>query len=315
MIPEGYKYASFALHTGIGAIGDPAVIAPGLVVSSKPFISVPEHWTASLGTFALSALADADVHITAFAPSKTLELLDQENERLRSRVQHVYSGLLLGTPGIRVLHGRSLTGSHHPDGDFDLRSTYQLNNVYHVVGASRDTRIEAKHLRLAHEIGEGLRGQRSSENAQGHGDFGRFKRCISAMYSCVESRTLTHRLHQAVRVIEGIMGAGNERFSDAHIPRIKNHLLLGASDLLALPRTLYTLRSKVEHLYGEEAAVRLAELLDTPDPKASYVRFAAATHAAEFLAHSRGLVKKCVNARQAAAFWVGDTAGISMPSA
>ena len=28
----------------------------------------------------------------------------------------------------------------------------------------------------------------------------------------------------------------------------------------------------------------------------------------------RGLVKKCVNARQAAAFWVDDTAGTSMPS-
>lgn len=28
-----------------------------------------------------------------------------------------------------------------------------------------------------------------------------------------------------------------------------------------------------------------------------------------------GLVKKCVNARQAAAFWVDDTAGTSRPSA
>jgi hypothetical protein len=30
--------------------------------------------------------------------------------------------------------------------------------------------------------------------------------------------------------------------------------------------------------------------------------------------HVGGLVKKCVNARQAAAFWVGETAGTSTPS-
>ncbi len=286
MIPPGYKYATLALRTGLSALGADVELAPGLVVTPKPPLTIPEHWSRSLGSFALDALEDADLHITAFGPSSSPEILDDENERLRSRVEHVYAGLLLGVPGIRILHGRSMTGAHRPQREIDLRSTHQLNQVYQVVGAARESRVGARHLRLAYEIGEGLRGQRRAERRDDFGDFARFKRCISAMYACIESQTLAYRLHQAVRVVEGLMGAGHEHFNHAHASRLKRHVLSDAPDRHDLPYTLYTIRSKVEHLYGESTAVQEAKLLSAPDPQAAYVYFAAATHSAEFLAHA-----------------------------
>ncbi len=286
MIPPGFKYATLALHTGMSAVGEDIELAPGLIVTAKAPIAIPEHWTTSLGTFAVNALAEADVHITAFAASTAPEILDEENERLRSRVEHVYAGLLLGTPGVRVLYGRSMTGAHRPDREVDLRSTHQLNQVYQVVGFPRDARILPIHIRQAYEIGEGLREQRRAERRDGFGDFARLKRCISAMYACIESRTLAHRLHQAVRVVEGVMGAGHEHFNSAHTPRLKRHVLRDWQKLHALPYTLYTIRSKVEHLYGEVAAVMEANLIDDLEPRAAYVHFAAATCSAEVLAHA-----------------------------
>lgn len=286
MIPPGHKYATISLNTGMSALRDAVDLAPGLTVARSAPAVIPDHWTRSLGSFALASLAEADVHITAVAPAKASEVLDEENERLRSRVEHVYAGLLIGTPGVRVLYGRSLTGAHRPNDEIDLRSTYQLLNVNDVLGTSREMVLEAKHFRQAHHLGERLRQQRRAENRDGHGDFGRIKRCISALYSCVESNRLDHRLHQAVRVIEGIMGAGHEDFGKAHVPRLREHVLSDAPEALELPTTLYKLRSKIEHLWGATAAVVAADLAPAGAVREAFVRFSQATHAAEFLAHA-----------------------------
>ena len=82
------------------------------------------------------------------------------------------------------------------------------------------------------------------------------------------------------------------------------------------------------HWSGEPLDIRLRNLslggvsfyTGTPLTVGARVRVTAAAFDAEVEVvqcnrREGGLVKKCVNARQAAAFWVGDTAGISMPSA
>lgn len=287
MIPENYKYACVALHTGMSVLqAERITLADGLFVSRRLPAEVPAHWKSWLGSNELEELAEADVHITAVAPSNAPEILDEENERLLAAVQHVYAGLLIGTPGVRVFYGRSLTGAHRPVEGIDLRSTQRLNTVNNVVGSSQSTVIADGHLRLAHQIGERLRWMRRAEMRDGFGDFGRLKRCISALFSSIESPRLDHRLHQAVRVIEGVTGAGKEDFRRNQMPRLLAHILCDEPRLTALPGTLYTLRSKVEHLYGASTAVIAAGLARAGEERDAYVRFAQATHSAEFLAHA-----------------------------
>jgi hypothetical protein len=286
LIPTQTKYATLALQTHMCGITEAFEVAPGVFVSREAPYTVPEHWTAWLGSFAIEDLAEADVHITAFGRSETLDELNLENRRLASKVQHLYAGLLISTPGLQMTYGRMLSGAHRADRGIDVRQSQQQNNVYRVLGTNAATVLTAGHFARAHRLGECLREQRRREGRDGIGDFGRLNRCIRAMYSCVESRNLEHRLHQAVRVVEGLLGSGKEEFGDHHLPRIVEYVLADCPDLHELPRTLYTLRSKVEHLYGAGAAVVAAKLAKKDEERSAYVRFAQATHAAEFLAQS-----------------------------
>lgn len=236
-------------------------------------MGLPEHWREWLGSFEARDLAGSDVFITATAPSAQLDILDGENEALRRRAQQVYTGLLIATSGIRVHHGRSLTGAVRGS-EADLRQSQALDLVYSVVGTSRAPAVSPGHLTHAVEVARGLAAIQRLEGTPEYGDCGRLKRALNALYACLGSRHLDHRLHQAVRVLEALMSAGEENFR-AVMKRRAARLLGDAPEIAGWPDALYQIRNKVEHMYGPIRAVQLAKLIGPDEPQsAALVLFA-----------------------------------------
>lgn len=290
-IADGHKYACIALTTGMSALSptETVTLAPGVVATRTPPVGLPTHWREWLGAIEARDLDAGDLFITATAPSARPEVLDGENEMLRHRARRHMTGLWIVTPGLRITHARDLSGAAHK-GDVDLRATQQLDMVFCSPGTPAGAVVGRPQLGDAAAVARGLDQTRRLAGTEGYGDFARVRRALNALYNCIRSPQLDHRLHQAVRVLEALLVPGKGATGD-HLAKRAPRFLGSEPRYTELLRTLYTLRSKVEHLYGPVAAVRLALPGEpAPDELTAFMWFARATYTAEFIA--RGMLTR-----------------------
>lgn len=286
-LPPDSAYACLALSTGMVSSALPSEFSLGddVVASRRAPVGLPDHWREPLGSIECRRLEAADLFITTTRSLTWPAKEEEPRERLDRRTLRFYTALIIAVPGLKVTHAR-LLGGEFRDGVLTLDRTAMFPQTNSVAGTPASAHVGLAHLKDVSAVARGSAAVRRLGGTPEVGDFRRLKRAVHALRSCVESPYLDHRLHQAIRVLEALLAPGKGATGKAMATRASK--LLGDmewhSDLI---QKLYTLRSKVEHLYGPAEAIRLAWRDSPPaDDRAGYVHFADATHTAEFLARA-----------------------------
>jgi hypothetical protein len=240
LIPPGYKYATIGLPIGDGHLDLIAGVelGPYVITPTLP-VGVPAHWREWLGSIQISRLEDCDLFVTVRSHSTAPEILDSENESLRDLSNRFYQGLLITIHNIRHGIGRFLTGANR-DGQLDVRSTNEYPEVRHIL-FSPQSDIDQSALEMAAQIAEAF------GRLHDVGPHNRIWRLQRAFYAAVGAAEVGERIHQLVRVVEGLVYPRVGQSRDDFIQRTKLFIGPGYEQLTG---DLYDIRSSVEHLHG-----------------------------------------------------------------
>lgn len=262
ILRPGQKYACMAL-TVQGLDPDvPAItpLAPGVWALRTSPLGLPGHWKEWLGELETSELDEANLYLFASADAKAIEVLDAENEILRTRVLRHYHGLLIATFGIRIDYARMLTGAVETNG-VSVRSTQAYPRIPQLASFPLHIRVTRTHLALAANVSEGI------AQAREEGELARLWRMLHAFYAALQTSDIGVRCHQLVRTVEGIIlpakGGAGKTFGE------RGSLLTGEPGVYKTTlRDLYEVRGKLEHLHGPLTAIRAAFERKSPADKA-----------------------------------------------
>lgn len=206
-------------------------------MTSWPPFDVPEHWRERLGKFRTDAIAGSRLFLTAIAPSNAPEILDQENRVLQRAVERLYLAYLITAGPIHHREAFAATGAIH-DGAADVRGVRHLAAVYRTAGMfSRPV------TRGALDTAVTIAGRMAEWKPSG--PHGRIERVYRAFCSGVQSQNLPERLHQFVRVLEGLFKTGQGRGRVEFKERLADLVGPGHDEVADV---FYKTRSAVEHL-------------------------------------------------------------------
>jgi hypothetical protein len=236
-VVRGNKFAILALPNGRGGGAPRSIVLPdGYAVSQDLPATALDTWLENIGHFHRDELAQCNFFLWALAPSRSPEVLDDENRTLVRRVYYFFLGLLLATPFFSAGRLTSLTGAN-ADGTTRVRSLTTYGRTWFTLGAPPPN-VDLAKIRLATSLARTL----SQHDRRRRGK--RFERAMRAFRLACESSDLDERFHQFVRAAEGLAAPRNavqftDRLARLCSGRCRNHL-----------KQIYRLRSGIEHLHG-----------------------------------------------------------------
>jgi hypothetical protein len=268
-IPPAHKYATLALDTNHVDLQftEPLNLGDDLWVTGELSAGLPEHWQTSLGSLRVDDLKRADLFLMSYRASEHPDVLDAENQRLQEAMQRLYFGLLMAAPFIGHQDGTRLTGARR-DADPDVRQVERFEPVLSARGC-HGAPLNDVVFRLAKTIADGI------ANIQGSGEHSRVWRMVRAFYLAMQANEFGNRIHQFVRCVEGFVFPVKAK-TEAQM-KSRTELFLGPTQH-GLMKTLFDVRSAVEHLHGPYRIVH------DPDRRRADLRLAELSFKAEALA-------------------------------
>jgi hypothetical protein len=234
-LKDGEKFAIIALQAQVEVssvfhAGD----SSGLWASTTTPVLFDKNWKSWLGSIRAEHLSDAGLFLIAEAPSATLDILDQDNAKLKRDVYWFYLGLLLSVRLATSDDPLLLTGATRR-GHSDVREVGSVTGAALIAGL-RPQPATPDSLTRAGAIATAL--QDWSEA----GGFWRFNHLLQIYASARENPDPLERIHQFSRCVEGLIAGKTKRqFIDL------TETFIGANWQKEMSR-IYDVRSAVEHL-------------------------------------------------------------------
>ena len=204
-------------------------------------VGLEDHWQEWLGSLRAKDIQQSNFVLCTTTPSRTPEVLDQENIDLTQRLYYVMYGLLLqGVP--QYDKGYTLTGAN-VGGEIQIRQYGELNKYLpsyempvFLVGVAETNR--------ALSIGNKLQ-----PIYQAGDDWLRLRTGLSVLFQGSEERDSGDRLHQFVRALEALIkpDVGTSRTQFAH--RAQTFAIANPEAQETLLQ-IFDIRSKVEHMHS-----------------------------------------------------------------
>jgi hypothetical protein len=270
-IPPAHKYAILALDTNHVDLQftEPLDLGDDLWVTGEMPVAVPDHWREWLGSLRVDELKDSGLFLFSHRAAEQPDSLNSENQRLVAAVTRLYFGLVIAVPYLGHDDGTMMTGARR-DADPDVRQVTRFQRILSACGC-QGAELNGATFRLAKAVYDGLAG------IEGGGEHSRVWRIVRAFYEGMQDNQFGNRIHQFVRCVEGFVFP-DEGDTRRHMIS-RTELFLGPRHH-ELMRTLFNVRSAVEHLHGPyrvvndadrgRADLRLAELSFKAEALARY---------------------------------------------
>ena len=199
-LKDGDKFAVLALPR---AQVEEARLEDDFWVTHALSLSVADHWRKWIGEVRIKELEDAGCFVVASQRSRTLSVLDAENQLLLTRVTEFLNALtMVQTPACSA-SPMLITGSR-TDGELSVRqmATLQIPVKLRFSTAAIMQGIDQPTLRIAFSVAGALANVRCSTS------YVRLKRAIPAFLSGIQDPRVEERLHQFCRCIDGVILSG-----------------------------------------------------------------------------------------------------------
>ncbi len=210
-----------------------------------PPVDIGRLWRERIGSIHGDRIADANLWFVAKRPSRSPEVLDQENKDLKDEVWHLFLGLLvLGSPFYEG--GYLLTGAH-VDGAPNVRQYSEIHQ-YLVSFDAHPLIVGQPEIVAAARVKGGLRGVYCSLNRR------RLQRGITVFLKGLKEDSAIARLHQFVRAVEAVVKPAPPGIKARMVKRCRI-FTGGDPNAESVIGECYELRSKEEHLLDWEDAL------------------------------------------------------------
>jgi hypothetical protein len=258
-IEDGEKFALIGMRLDSDR-GLRRLCLPGyLSVLTDAEFELPDFWREWLGTARVENVKECNLFLLAKMPSKTLSVLDNENQILERRTHTFFLGLILASKFTAFERPILATGSRVA-GEIDIRSFGEMDRPLGSI-VHDETPIGESQLRQAAEIAGSLQ----SFDGSWKPDHWRFFRCHSIYHCARANRDMLDRIHQFTRCIEGLIASKQGETKRKFKSRTEIFIGSNFHDLMG---ELYEVRSDIEHLHENKyleardraTSVRLAEL-------------------------------------------------------
>lgn len=237
-VSDGKKFALLGLNMNIEHDAKPQ-LPPNYGILQQQF-DMPPNWKEWMGTERIGEIEACPAFLYVTMPSSNIDVLDGENQKLRSMIGHWFTGLLLSGKFV-AMDDPFVIGGSHSRGELDVREFATLMPVGRGIVETMPN-ITAYDLEQALTIGEGLAAIVERKNAE----HWRLRRCIAIYQQGRSERDILNRLHQFVRCIDGLIvseqGKGERQFKS------RTKLFIGPAHE-ELMGNIYRMRSAIEHLH------------------------------------------------------------------
>jgi hypothetical protein len=240
-IPDRHKFAALSL-CGTGATFEmPEVLAvsSGLIATRALPFTVTPWWLEQLGKLAAEELKRADLYLLAVAPSKSLSVLDGENQSLEEQCRNFFYGLLIAVP-LSTEQAPQLTTGSMESGKATFRQIGRFERPSYIYGTPAPD-ISSQDMEHAAFYGKEIQ-----SIAGRQGLYGRAVWALNCFMTAVTAGHVYERMRNSVRTMEAFLlpdpGKTERQFKS------RTELFLGPKqhDLIA---TIYSIRSCIEHLH------------------------------------------------------------------
>lgn len=243
-VARGAKFAACFLSQCVVADDVPGAgveVAAGIWAARRFGAELERHWPVWLGTLTIDQLKKAGLALYVTACSSQPEILDDENEFLKLRIERVYQALLIQVvPDFSK--GFSVTGAN-VNGEVQIRQFGSLRPA--IRSSSLRRRVTLADVRGAVTLAPRLQ---FLQEQGGVDRWARLRRSIRVLFFGTEiENSAGDKLHQFVRVLEGLTlpREGQSTADFAHRCQTFARVRTNSKTL----RQLYELRNHVEHMH------------------------------------------------------------------
>lgn len=209
------------------------------------FWTLPEHpfdldnrWRDWIGKIRADQVDRCNFFLLAIKASTRPEVLDDENEMLRRRLNRLLYGLFLqGIPN--HVDGFVLSGARVSE-ETMIRQFSELRDFYHSNPPHR-VKLNESTCRTAKTFEEGYRAIEKSTAYE------RVKRGMSALARAISEQTLQERIHQYARALEALVKPEIGRSTSQFTHRCQT-FALASTDAKQILEECYEIRGAVEHM-------------------------------------------------------------------
>lgn len=250
MIELNQKFSFVALSVNVDD-GLPEVMPfhQGLWATRHLPVALDEDWTKWIGTIRAERIAEGcNLFLCASTASKEPGILDGENQQLNSAVMRLFDGLMLAG-NVNVTATPIMIGGAYQQDGLTVRSISDLRAPLIPAGVDYEE-ITADMVGLAYRHMMGRIGFEKTTT------YDRIARVLFIFDNAVCTHSVHERLHQFCRCLEGLILPAVSKTTRQFVSRTE--LFVGPSQHEAM-RTLYEMRSKVEHMHDYDWPPDLAE--------------------------------------------------------
>lgn len=250
LIKPNQKFSFVALSVNIDD-GLPTAMPfhQGLWATRHLPVALDEEWKKWIGTIRAERIAeDCNLFLCASMDSKEPGVLDGENQQLNSAVMRLFDGLML-TGNVNVTTTPIMIGGAYEQGGLTVRSISDLRAPPIPAGVDYDE-VTADMVALAYRHMMGRIGFEKTTT------YDRIARVLFIFDNAVSIHSVHERLHQFCRCLEGLILPAVSKTTKQFVSRTE--LFVGPSQHETM-RTLYEMRSKVEHMHDYDWLPDLTE--------------------------------------------------------
>lgn len=212
-------------------------------------VALDEDWKKWIGSIRAERIAeDCNLFLCAAMDSAEPGVLDHENKELDSAVMRLFDGLML-TGNVNTTATPIMLGGAYQHDGLTVRSISDLRRPMIPGGVDYDD-VTADMVALAWRHAMGRIGFEKTTT------YDRIARVLFIFDNAVVTQSVHERLHQFCRCIEGLILPNVGKTEKQFVSRTE--LFVGPSNHDTM-RTLYKMRSKVEHMHDYEWPAGLAE--------------------------------------------------------
>jgi len=240
-IQQGEKVGLIALHDAWrqGDLDRPIHLRDDCWVLPEAPLQMQAHWQEWLGTIRAKAIQEATVWLATKAPSAMPGIVNEEDQQLRVRVEHLFYALLITGP-VSYEQGFILGGANVA-GTSEVRQFSDLL-AYRVTKGTRDTSVSLAQVQRAGVMAQGLDAIFGDPGAM------RMRAGIAVFLRGLEREYLEARLHQFVRALEGVVKPAIMKSKRQFVDRCQTFSGRSAQHEAILDEC-YSIRNQVEHLH------------------------------------------------------------------
>jgi hypothetical protein len=204
-------------------------------------VGLPDHWWEALGSLKAEDIQQSNFVLCTITPSRTPEVLDQENIDLTQHLYYVMFGLLLQEVP-QYDNGYTLTGAN-VGGEIQVRQYGELNEYSPSYGMP-EFYVGVDELNRAFSLANKLHSIYGAD-----ADWLRLRTGLNVLFKGSEEKRWGDRLHQFVRALEALIKPeeGRSRRQFAHRGQTFAIANLETRDTLL---QIFDIRSKVEHIHS-----------------------------------------------------------------